>query len=219
MNNKVQINGLPQRKSIRLKGYDYSQAGLYFITICTQNRKHLFGNIKNGKMILNNAGKMITKLWFDMINDFPKIKLHEFTIMPNHIHGIIQIVPADSISARTDSISARNADSIRAEMDSAPTGGHTDNRTDIPGIIQSFKRHTTIEYIKMVKQNILPPFNKRIWQRNYWEHIVRNENEYMRITQYIIDNPKKWENDKLNNGKGNIVMESPTEYGYEKWMI
>jgi putative transposase len=102
--------------------------------------------------------------------------------MPNHIHGIIEIttVGADSISAPFD---------IRAEMDSAPTRA-------IPKIVQSFKRHTTIEYIKMVKQNIAPPFEKRIWQRNYYEHIIRNEKSYYQIAEYIRNNPLKWLEDK-----------------------
>ncbi len=86
-------------------------------------------------------------------------------------------------------------------------------------MIQSFKRHSTIKYIQMVKQNIIPPFNKRVWQRNYWEHIIRNEDEYNQISQYIIDNPVKWESDKLNGGNGNIVMEQQLEYGNEIWMI
>ena len=221
------------RRSIRLKNYDYSQAGMYFVTICTQNHLHLFGEIVAGKMVLNDAGKMIQKIWDEISHDFSNIQLHEFTIMPNHIHGIIEIVGADSISALdldSDSISAPNtlntnraeiesasnraeieSASIRADMESAPTSLST--------IVQSFKRHTTIEYIKKVKQNILPPFDKRIWQRNYWEHIVRNDNECNRISQYIIDNPAKWQNDKLNGGCGNQVMEPQTIYGEEIWMV
>ena len=103
--------------------------------------------------------------------------------MPKHIYGIIEIttVGADSISAPS-SISSKNA--TRAEMDSAPT-------PSIPAIVQSFKRHTTIEYIKMVKRNIAPPFEKRIWQRNYYEHIIRNEKSYYQIAEYIRNNPLK----------------------------
>ena len=100
--NKMDIHkDYPARKSIRLKGYDYSQAGLYFITICCQNRKHLFGNIIDGKMVLNDAGKMIKNVWYEIPNDFSNIRLHEYITMPNHIHGIIEIVDvgADSISA------------------------------------------------------------------------------------------------------------------------
>ena len=100
----------PQRRSIRLQGYDYSLQGFYFITFCTEYRKHLFGRIKSGRMILNVAGEMIKKLWREIPNDFDNIKLSEFVIMPNHFHGIIEITPV-----RVDSISARdNADSISA---------------------------------------------------------------------------------------------------------
>ncbi len=208
------------RKSIRLKNYDYSQAGLYFITICTQNRAHLFGEIVDSisahdPIVLNDAGEMINKIWHEIPNDFANTQLNEFVIMPNHIHGIIKITVADSISAPIPTTDSKRAemDPKRAEMDSAPTG------MGIPTIIQSFKRHTTIEYIKMVKQNILPSFDKKIWQRNYWEHIIHNENEYNRIAQYIIDNPKKWALDKLNGGTGNSVMEQSAPYNQEAWMI
>ena len=179
---------LPQRrKSIRLKGYDYSQAGLYFITICIQNRKHLLGKIENGKMILNDAGKMVKKIWNEIPNDFTNTKLHEYIIMPNHFHAIIEIVGADSISVQ-------NTDLIkRVEMDSAPT----ETKTSIPNIIQSFKRYTTIKYIDGVKNKNWQSFNKRFWQRNYWEHIIRNEKSYIEISVYIINNPINWENDKL----------------------
>ena len=97
-----------RRKSIRLKGYDYSQAGLYFITICCQNRACLFGDIVDDEMVLNDAGIMVDQIWNEIPNDFKNIKLHEMIVMPNHIHGIIQItVGADSISARKmDSIDA-----------------------------------------------------------------------------------------------------------------
>ena len=210
------------RHSIRLKGYDYSKEGLYFITICTQNMEHIFGEIIDGKMILNNAGKMINKIYNELEKIFPNIKLHEYIIMPNHFHCIIEIVVvgADSISARvlSDSISARVLSDLhnnsndkpktRGDMESE-TRGDIESKTrgdiespptitTIPNIIQSFKRYTTIEYIKMVKQNILPPFDKRIWQRNYYEHIIRNEETYLKISNYIINNPLNWKEDRYN---------------------
>ncbi len=183
------------RHSIRLKGYDYSKEGLYFITICTQNMEHIFGEIIDGKMILNNAGKMINKIYNELEKIFPNIKLHEYIIMPNHFHCIIEIVVvgADSISARVLSDLHNNSNDkpkTRGDMESPPT------ITTIPNIIQTFKRYTTIEYIKMVKQNILPPFDKRIWQRNYYEHIIRNEETYLKISNYIINNPLNWKEDK-----------------------
>lgn len=155
-----------RRRSLRLKNYDYSREGCYFITICTEGREQLFGEILDGEMVLGNAGKLIHTLWYEMIDDFPNIALHEFVIMPNHIHGIIEIV---------------------------------DNKEQpVSTMIQSFKRHTTLRYIKMVKNGTLPPFNKRIWQRNYYEHIIRNDADYNRIATYIINNPITWKKDTLN---------------------
>ena len=199
------------RKSLRLKHYDYSREGYYFITIVAQNREHLFGEIVDGVMGLNMAGEMVEELWHDIPNDFKHVKLHEFIIMPNHIHGIIQIknpydsyikpVGAESISAlnmntkkihefqRVDMESTptqKNMDTQRAEIDSAPT---------LSTMVQSFKRHTTLRYIKMVKNKTIPPFNKRIWQRNFYEHVIRDDNDYARIAEYIINNPLTWEND------------------------
>ncbi|RLC03393.1 MAG: hypothetical protein DRH34_05790 [Deltaproteobacteria bacterium] len=100
----------------------------------------------------------------------------------------------------------------------ATTAG-TGTKPGLSRVVQSFKRHTTIEYIKMAKQNILPSFDKRIWQRNYWEYIIRNENEFIKISEYIKNNPIKWNGDKLNGGEGNFVMESSAPYNEENWMV
>ena len=178
------------RRSIRLKHYDYSRTGCYFVTVVAQNREHLFGEIVEGEMVLNEAGRMIYTLWYEITHDFENIKLHSFVIMPNHIHGIIEIakpVGAESISALEQPICHEFQ---RAEMDSAPTS--------LSMVIQSFKRHTTLQYIKMVKNGTLPPFNKRIWQRNYYEHIIRNDVDYERVATYTINNPLTWENDVLS---------------------
>ena len=211
------------RRSLRLKHYDYSKTGYYFITICAQNRSHLFGEIVGDVMILNVAGEMVNKLWCEIINDFSHVALHEFVIMPNHIHGIIEIVNnpvgADSISALQpisalepmntlqpmnarepmNGIAPKRADmesqradmesNKRADMESAPTLGK---------IIQSFKRHTTLQYIKMVKNGTLPPFDKRIWQRNYYEHIIRDDVDYERVATYTVNNPLTWKDDVLS---------------------
>lgn len=187
------------RRSLRLKHYNYAKAGFYFITICAQNKEHLFGSIVEGIMDLNVAGEMVNVLWFNIVKDFNNVSLHEFVIMPNHIHGIIEIVGADSISARepmrnhepTNEIQSQRAemDSQRADMESAPT---------LSKIIQSFKRHTTLQYIKMVKNGTLPPFNKRIWQRNYYEHVIRDDADYERVATYTINNPKTWDDDALS---------------------
>ena len=207
------------RRSIRLKDYDYSKAGLYFITICTQHRINLFGKIIDNRMILNIAGEMINKIWLEIPKICPNTKLHEYIIMPNHFHAILEItkqpVGAESISApnNTNSISNQSARNnvnyisvpmdenvvgngmnVGANMEFAPTGSM--GIVSLPKIVQTFKRYTTIKYIKMVKQNLLSPFKKRVWQRNYYEHIIRDERSYLRIVEYIINNPLKWENDK-----------------------
>ena len=172
------------RRSIRLKGYDYSQAGLYFLTICAQNRRYLFGNITKNEMKLNVAGKMIKRWYYELENKFPDIKCREMIIMPNHFHCIVQIVGAD----------LRVCPNTSGEH-IVTSGEHIGS--PLRCIVQWFKTMTTNEYIQMVKQNIVPPFKKRIWQRNYWEHIIRNEISYHKIAQYIINNPVNWQNDEL----------------------
>jgi REP element-mobilizing transposase RayT len=197
---KTVSGSYPTRKSIRLKKYDYSLPGYYFITICAEKRQHLFGSfvgadsisarpsdfVQSGnsdfpinivvkdpsdndhKITLNDAGKMIEKVWEGLPSHFNDIELDCFVVMPNHVHGIVSIFE-------------------RADMESAPT--------KLSGLVQTFKRQTTIEYIKMVKQNILPAFENRIWQKNYWERVLRNEGELNSAREYIQNNPQSWLND------------------------
>jgi len=165
------------QRSIRLKGYDYSQAGLYFITVVCQDREFLFGEIADGKMALNDPGKMVEHQWLALKNRFPHIDLHEYVVMPNHFQGILEIVGATLVVAPTPVV--------------APT-----NKT-IGDMMDAFKSITTVEYIRGVKNCGWPPFNGKLWQRNYWEHIIRNEQSFHRISQYIINNPTKWNSDKF----------------------
>ena len=197
------------RQSIRLDGYDYSSKEAYFVTICTNKRSCLFGKIIDGNMSLNDAGVMVKKIWLEIPNQLSNTILCEYVIMPNHFHAIVKInnpVGAESISARNEN--------MRADMESAPTG-----KISLSKIVQTFKRYSTIEYIKMVKQNLLPSFDKRVWQRNYWEHIIRNHDEYKRIKDYIKNNPSKWKNDQLNIDNGNMIREKQSPYGHKKWMV
>ena len=223
------------RKSIRLKGYDYSQAGFYFVTICCQHRACLFGGIVDGAMILNDAGKMVINEWLKLKKRFKNIELQEYVVMPNHFHGIVEIVGATLVVAQNNATTYNVMGNIRKGQPQgiAPTDktvahtdktvAHTDKtipHTDktIGDMVGAFESITTVEYIRCVKNNHWQPFDGKLWQRNFWEHIIRNENEYRRITQYILDNPKKWAMDKLNGGDGNQVMESPVGYNAEAWM-
>ncbi len=170
------------RRSIRLRGYDYSQAGAYFVTVCTQNRECLFGNIVASKMQLNAAGLMILRWYAELPNKFPDSECNKFICMPNHVHFIVINVGAD----------------LRVRPDAAPAtnkGEHVGS--PLRRVVQWFKTMTTNEYIRGVKRNGWPSFSGKLWQRNYWEHIVRNETELDRIREYIRNNPAQWESDKL----------------------
>ncbi|WP_111611071.1 transposase [Algoriphagus yeomjeoni] len=195
--NKGNHKGLPQRKSIRLKGYDYSQAGLYFITICCQHRACLFGDVVDGKMILNAAGTMINTEWLKLPERFKNIELHEYVIMPNHFHGILEIVAATvgaTLVVALNETVAQNygitQNQIGQPQGIAPT-------KTIGDMMDAFKSITTVEYIRGVKTLNWQPFVGKLWQRNYWEHIIRNEQSYQRISKYIINNPSKWSDDKF----------------------
>ncbi|NOY58779.1 MAG: transposase [Calditrichaeota bacterium] len=190
------------RRSIRLKGYDYSQPGLYFITICTQNLEHFFGEIRNGIMGLNDAGIMVHNEWISIPERFPNVKLHEFVVMPNHFHSIMEItvgatlVVAPRVAAPNDAQINENARGQPGQPQGvAPTGKNKPKTVgDIVGAFQSI---VTVKYIDGVKNNHWRRFNGKLWQRNYWEHIIRNENEYIRISEYIKNNPLNWKDDKF----------------------
>ncbi|MFW5762012.1 MAG: transposase [Cyclobacteriaceae bacterium] len=222
--NKYNPN-IHHRRSIRLKGYDYSQEGLYFITICIKNRACLFGNIERTAnprgcpiMILNDAGKMVDAEWNKLPQRFPNIQLHEYIVMPNHFHAIIEIVGATLVVAQ-NTVAQNKSEPINTEKGQpqgiapnekgqpqgiapnekgqpqgiAPTG----KNKRLGDIIGAFESITTVEYIRGVKTKNWKPFNGKLWQRNYWEHIIRNEQSYNRISEYIFNNPKNWKNDKL----------------------
>ena len=176
------------RKNIRLKYYDYSNEGMYFITICTQNRKEILGKIiyNRNKLLTSvgaglvpaqikntNFGNTVEKMYLEIEEKYQNIKLHDYIIMPNHLHGIIEICDVQ----------------FWAGIKPAPT-------VSIADVIRDFKSLTTLEYTKCVKNGIYKPFDKRIWQRNYYEHVIRNEKEYYKIVEYIRNNPLKWEEDK-----------------------
>jgi putative transposase len=196
------MKDLPQRRSIRLRDWDYSSRGYYFVTICTQNRECLFGKSIDGKMILNDIGKMIQKHWLEIPSRFTNVILDEYQIMPNHLHGIIQIVGATLVVARTPNMRA-GIKPKRAGIKPAPTLGD---------IIGTFKSLTTHEYINGVKNNGWKKFNRRLWQRNYYEHIIRNEKELDKTQEYIQINPIIWKRDRNNpdnfNKKLGVILYS-----------
>ena len=179
------------RRSIRLKGYDYSQDGLYFVTICVKNGLCLFGDVVDGNMILNLAGIMVSREWQKLSDRFPQAKLDVFQVMPNHFHAILGIhnppVGAGLVSAQDDA-----SDCNRATTRGAPTGVVLGN------MVGAFKSITTHEYISGVNKDGWEPFPGKLWQRNYYEHIIRNERALNAIREYIQNNPANWGADKLH---------------------
>jgi len=176
-----------------LKGYDYSQKGLYFITICVQDRLNLFGKITDGKMHLSDGGKMVSDQWQELLNRFTNIALHEYVVMPNHFHGILEIT-GQSQNIGQSSQSSQSPKKLG----------------DILGAFQSI---TTVCYIRGVKNNHWPEFHGQLWQRNYWEHIIRDQQAYD-MSRYIENNPRKWQEDQLHIDNDNDeVRELPEFYG------
>lgn len=193
------------RRSIRLQGYDYAQAGLYFITICCQNRTHRFGAIINDEMILNEYGAIAHHQWEILPQRFKNIQIHEFQIMPNHMHGIIEIL---SDNVRVSLADTPNSDNVRASLadahndnwagaSPAPTDAHKkNNNSPIGSIVGSYKSlvaNKCLELYKSKDENM-----GKLWQRNYYEHIIRNEIAYHKISSYIANNPLHWKEDSLN---------------------
>jgi REP element-mobilizing transposase RayT len=201
------------RRSIRLKGYDYRQAGGYFVTLVTQGREMLFGEIVNGETELNDFGKIVAETWLWLETQYPYVALGEWVVMPNHFHGVIfieepvggdlRVAPGIGI---TPLIPQANppANLIPGDGIFPRNGGeHAGSPLQRPNaplsqMIQWFKTMTTNEYIRAVKQLGWKPFNGKLWQRNYYEHIIRSEPELDRITRYIESNPARWTDDNQN---------------------
>jgi putative transposase len=213
---------IPHRLSLRLKEYDYSQSGAYFVTLVTQDRKNLWGSIKDGQMQPTPAGQMVTRWWLELENKFPNVQLGEFVVMPNHFHGIIWLVtPPPAVTVGVDlrvDPGERINPNLPVDPDPNPPAiVGVDLRVDpdarinpilreegthavvpLPGIIQWFKTMTTNEYIRGVKQSGWPTFRGRVWQRNYYEHIIRDKVDLNRIDEYIRGNPLNWASDTEN---------------------
>lgn len=204
------------RQSIRLRSYDYSRIGAYFVTLCTEERWCLLGAVTDGAMRLNDAGRMVEAVWHSLPNRFQAITIDAFVVMPNHIHGIIVISNDEDDrggECRGDHKDRpygwRGASRGRGESCIRPSGrpdpaSPPDARPHgtLPGtigrIMQAFKSVTTHEYAIGVRRYGWVPFAQRFWQRNYYDHIIRNEKELTRIREYIVNNPARWELDHEN---------------------
>ena len=174
------------RKSIRLKGFDYSQPSRYYVTICTQNKENIFGNIQNGKTMLNKYGKIAEKEWLNTKIIRPNVDLDYFIIMPNHLHGIIII-------------KEYGRGVLRYAPTNIPTNEFRSPSESLGAIIRGYKSTVT----KQINELRNTP-GLKLWQRNYYEHIIRNEKDLYRIRRYIVQNPLKWEFEKGYRGNMDI---------------
>ena len=191
--------GVCKRKQLRLKNYDYSQEGTYYVTVCTQNRECLFGVVCDGEMKLNEYGEIVKHEWGKTGEIRKNIELDEFIVMPNHIHGIINIVGAHCNVPDNEYISGDGYDrgtcNVPLRNRIEKFGRSISN--SIPTIIKLFKSTTT----KQINQ-LRNTSGKSIWQRGFYEHIVRDEKDLNRIREYIMNNPAKWDEDKYYKKDG-----------------
>ena len=167
----------PQRKSPRLRGYDYRLAGAYFVTVCTHNRACVFGQVLDGEMRVNALGEIATACWTEIPTHFPLADLDVFVVMPNHVHGIIVIDTTPSVT-EPPAVSAH----------SGATAG------SLGAVVGSFKSAVTRAWRQTVDAN-----NAVLWQQRYHDRIIRNERELNAIRQYILANPACWAEDEFND--------------------
>ena len=172
------------RQSMRLKDYDYSQDGYYFVTICAKNKVEYFGEIQNGKMILNEYGEIVANEWIETKNIRKNVKLDEFIVMPNHIHGIVII----------------DNNNCRGVLQYAPTALHAfqSPSNNLGAVVRGFKSAVT-KQINQIQVRVYcnTPLSFQ-WQKSFYDHIVRNEKSLSKIREYIRNNPLKWELDRNN---------------------
>ena len=207
------------RRTIRLCDYDYAAEGFYFVTICVHEHRALFGTIVDGTMLLNDAGRMVEEEYRRLPNRYHHVICHEYVVMPNHFHAIIQItndnaspVGAPLVGAHENIFRVEPNENHQGTHKECPYGvvtpssitHHQGTHEGCPygvvalgEIVGAFKSITTNAYIRGVKQNGWPPFHTRLWQRNYYEHIIRDQHSHDEIAAYILENPLHWPDDKL----------------------
>ena len=188
------------RHTIRLKNYDYSQNGAYFVTLCSWQRESLFGEIVGGEMLLNDFGVIVRNSWGWLAEQYAHVALDEWAVMPNHFHGIILITNGDG-GLRT----------VNSQMDNSQTGvsrtAPTGKAKSLGSLIGAFKTVCT-KQINIIRNNPGCP----VWQRNYYERVIRDETELAAAREYIVNNPLKWELDRENpvNFTVGAVREPPS---------
>ena len=174
------ITTQPQRRSLRLRDYNYSESGAYFVTICTQDRMALFGEVVNGEMCLNDAGRMVQDAWQNLPGRFPGWDIDTWVVMPDHFHGIL---------IRDDTLHRKTPFTRRGGSPCPPGSSGSQAPNMLSDIMQRFKSYTTHQYGRAVAEKGWPTYPQRLWQRSYYEHVIRNEQDLTDIRDYIVNNP------------------------------
>ena len=180
MTDDIAIYQYPKRDSHRLKGYDYSKEGLYFVTICAKDKRHYFGEIENDRVILNEIGSIVRFYWYSISSYHPYSCVHEFIVMPNHIHGIVEITEQDNAYEIRDHNSQKN-----------DTMNNPVKHKNLARVVRWYKGRTTYE----CHQKDLD-FK---WQTRFHDHIIRDSGDLQRLIKYIDDNPARWNMDRFYN--------------------
>jgi REP element-mobilizing transposase RayT len=199
------MSDLPQtaryarRRNLRLQGYSYSTPGTYFVTICVAKRACIFGTVRDGEMLLNDVGAMVDQWWIETDRRFSDVETDAWVIMPNHVHVLIRIGWTDG-STLAERFPGRDTAQVRLlETDSEPAGmpgSDAGEPASLGRVIQWFKSATTTAYARGVSDDGWPRYPGRLWQPNYYEHIIRDEAELDRARAYILGNPGKWSEDQ-----------------------
>jgi putative transposase len=180
----------PRRRSIRLRNYNYTQAGAYFITICTRDRKCLWGNVVNGMIQLNASGRLVESVWLQTATVRPYIGLDAYIVMPNHFHAIFFILESPGGPEATHRVAPTDKHAVAPGKAQRPTGPKP---RSVGAVVAQFKSLVT-KRINDTRQDRRGP----IWQRNYYEHVIRDEESLDRIREYIATNPQRWDLDREN---------------------
>lgn len=176
------------RHSVRVRGYNYANPGFYFVTICTQNMHKCLSEVVDGQIQLSEFG-VIVKYWWDRIeNKFPNVKCREMAIMPNHFHCVIELVGADPCVRPPEDPCVRPSED--------QMGGHMG--PPLHEVVQWFKTMSTNNIIRHIKERGYQRFDKRFWQRSYYEHVIQTADRHQQIVDYIEHNPMQWAQDRYN---------------------
>lgn len=177
---------LRNRRQLRLRDFDYSSPGFYFVTVCAENRACVFGEIFGGKVVLGNAGQLVAESWQRLPLRFPAITMDGFVVMPNHLHGIVQILQPSERWAQQ-----------AAPLRTAPALGQ---------VMRAFKSTSAIAIKKLLGRP-----GRRVWQRAYYEHVIRNEDDLKNVREYIQQNPLRWALDR-DNPAATLIGHSKTPW-------